>query len=72
MVGTVNASRADFEAAVKDLCYAELAWPGWLRQFLTHPVSGLENFREMMRLLTEEKNAIKVFVRVSELMSSVR
>ena len=65
MVGTVNASRADFEAGVKDLCYAELAWPGWLQQFLTPPVSGLENFREMIRLLTEEKSAIKVFVRIA-------
>jgi len=32
---------------------------------LTHPVDGLENFGEMIRLLTEEKCAIKVYVEVN-------
>lgn len=32
---------------------------------LTHPVHGLDNYAEMMRLLTKEMNAIKVFVEVA-------
>ncbi|MBI5853782.1 MAG: glucose dehydrogenase, partial [Nitrospirae bacterium] len=48
------------------LCRAELEFPGWLSKFLTHPVDGLEHYGEMMRLLTEEKGAIKVFVNVSK------
>ena len=66
MVGTVNANREYFEAGVYDLSRAELEFPGWLSKLLTHPVDGLDNFEEMMRLLTTEKNAIKVFVNVSK------
>ncbi len=43
---------------------AEAQYPGWLERLLTHPVRGLENYEEMMRLLREEKDAIKVFVEV--------
>jgi hypothetical protein len=32
---------------------------------LTHPVYGLDKYDEMIRLLTEEKGAIKVFVEVN-------
>ena len=67
MVGTVNANREYFEAGVYDLCRAELEYPGWLEKLLTHPVQGLENHAEMMRLLTEERRAIKVFVNVEEM-----
>jgi threonine dehydrogenase-like Zn-dependent dehydrogenase len=66
MVGTVNANREYFEAGTYDLSSAELAYPGWLSKLLTHPVDGLERYAEMMRLLTREKEAIKVYVRVSE------
>lgn len=65
MVGTVNANREYFEAGVYDLSRAELEYPGWLSKLLTHPVDGLAQYREMMRLLTQEKGAIKVFVNVS-------
>lgn len=64
MVGTVNANREYFEAGVYDLCRAELEYPGWLAKLLTHPVEGLENYHDMMRLLTQEKGAIKVYVNV--------
>ncbi len=63
-VGTVNANRAHFESGVRDMALAEARYPGWLRRLLTHPVRGLESYGEMMRLLTEEKRAIKVFVEV--------
>ena len=65
-VGSVNANREYFELGAKDLSQAELQYPGWLSKLLTHPVKGLENYQEMMRLLTEEKNAIKVFITVAK------
>ena len=66
VVGTVNANRRHFERGVQDVALAEAQYPGWLERLLTHPVRGLENYAEMMRLLTEEKSAIKVFVEVGE------
>ena len=63
-VGTVNANRSYFEAGVQDMALSEARYPGWLGRLLTHPVRGLENYAEMMRLLIEEKDAIKVFVEV--------
>ena len=38
MVGTVNASRADFVSGVNDLVKAEAFYPGWLNKLLTTPV----------------------------------
>jgi threonine dehydrogenase-like Zn-dependent dehydrogenase len=67
VVGTVNANREYFEMGVKDLSQAELQWPGWLSRLLTHPVKGLENYRDLMRTLTEAKGAIKVFCEVAGL-----
>jgi hypothetical protein len=40
-------------------------YPGWLERMLTHPVQGLDDYDEMIRLLTEERSAIKVFVEVN-------
>jgi threonine dehydrogenase-like Zn-dependent dehydrogenase len=65
LVGTVNASRDDFERGVRDLVAAEALYPGWLGRLLTTPVRGLENYAEMLRLLTEDKDAIKVYVEVN-------
>jgi threonine dehydrogenase-like Zn-dependent dehydrogenase len=67
MVGTVNANREYFEAGVYDLSRAELEFPGWLSKFLTHPVDGLKQYRQMMQLLTGAKGAIKVFVNVAQM-----
>ena len=61
----IYANREYFEAGVYDFARAELEFPGWLSQLLTHPVTGLENYQEMMSTLTMEKNAIKVFVNVT-------
>ena len=63
--GSVNANREYFETGVKDLSTAELQYPGWLLKLLTHPVKGLENYGEMIRLLTETKGAIKVYCQVA-------
>jgi threonine dehydrogenase-like Zn-dependent dehydrogenase len=68
-VGSVNASRADFERGVQDLAQAELTYPGWLARLLTHPVPGLEKYDELLKTLTTAKNAIKVFCEVGEMES---
>ena len=65
MVGTVNASPADFRSGVDDLIKAQALFPGWLDQLLTTPIHGLENYEEMIRALTEDAEAIKVFVEVN-------
>jgi threonine dehydrogenase-like Zn-dependent dehydrogenase len=64
-LGSVNASREDFERAVLDLSAAELSFPGWLSKLLTHPVKGLQNYAELIDKLTSAKGAIKVFCEVN-------
>ena len=63
--GSVNANREYFETGVKDLSTAELQYPGWLRKLLTHPVKGLENYTDLIRILTETKGSIKVYCDVA-------
>ena len=65
MVGTVNASPADFRSGVDDLIKAEALFPGWLQRLLTTPIRGLERYEEMLRALTEDPAAIKVYVEVA-------
>jgi glucose 1-dehydrogenase len=65
VVGTVNANREYFEAGVYDFARAELEFSGWLSKLLTHPVTGLDNYQEMMQTLTTERSAIKVYVDVA-------
>jgi glucose 1-dehydrogenase len=65
MVGSVNASPADFRSGVDDLIKAEALYPGWLAQLLTTPIRGLESYEEMIRALTEDRDAIKVYVEVN-------
>jgi threonine dehydrogenase-like Zn-dependent dehydrogenase len=66
MVGTVNANREYFELGVRDLAQAEAEYAGWLGRLLTHPVKGLENYRELFDKLTAAKGAIKVYCEVAE------
>ena len=66
MVGTVNASRSDFESGVRDLALAQARWPGWLSRLLTHPIEGLDNAPKALALLGAP-GAIKVYVEVSAL-----
>ena len=65
MVGTVNASPSDFRSGVDDLIKAEALFPGWLAKLLTTPIRGLERYDEMIRALTEDQDAIKVYVEVA-------
>jgi hypothetical protein len=48
MVGTVNANREYFELGVRDMAQAEAEYPCWLSRLLTHPVMGLDNYRELL------------------------
>jgi threonine dehydrogenase-like Zn-dependent dehydrogenase len=66
MVGTVNANREYFEAGVQHMAMAEAQYAGWLPRLLTHPVKGLERYRELIDLLTTARGAIKVFCEVAE------
>lgn len=67
MVGTVNANREYFEMGVKDMAQAEAEYSGWLERLLTHPVKGLENYRELFEQLSNGNGAIKVFCEVADL-----
>jgi len=64
MVGTVNANREYFEIGASDLAKGELEYPGWLSRLITHRVSGLENYRELLETLTKGRNVIKVVCEV--------
>lgn len=66
MVGTVNASRADFEAGVRDLAMAQSRWPGWVDKLLTHKIEGLDNAPKAIAILGTP-GVIKVFVEVAPL-----
>ena len=65
MVGSVNASRENFETGVRDMSQAEAEYPGWLRQLLTDPVRGLDNYRDLFERLQNPNGAIKIFCEVS-------
>jgi threonine dehydrogenase-like Zn-dependent dehydrogenase len=67
MVGTVNANREYFEMGVRDMAQAEAEYTGWMGRLLTHPVKGLENYKELFEKLITAKGAIKVFCEVAEL-----
>ena len=65
MVGSVNASRENFETGVRDMSQAEAEYPGWLRQLLTHPVRGLESYAELFERLQNPDGAIKIYCEVA-------
>ncbi|HSF04167.1 MAG TPA: glucose 1-dehydrogenase [Methylomirabilota bacterium] len=67
MVGTVNANREYFELGVRDMAQAEAEYAGWLGRLLTHPVKGLESYRELLDTLTTARGAIKVYCEVADL-----
>ncbi len=66
LLGSVNANREHFEMGIRDLALGEMMYPGVLQKILTHPVNGLDNYKEMMRLLVEDNSALKVYVNVAD------
>lgn len=65
MVGTVNASRDNFETGVGDMAKAESEYPGWLSRLLTHPVHSLDNYAELFQHLDHPNGAIKIYCEVA-------
>jgi threonine dehydrogenase-like Zn-dependent dehydrogenase len=66
LVGSVNANVRHFEAGIADLALGEVTYPGVIERILTHPVDGLDSYREMMRLLVDDNAALKVYLNVAE------
>lgn len=66
LVGSVNANFRHFESGISDLALGEVTYPGVIQKILTNPVDGLDNYAEMMRLLVDDKDALKVYVNVAE------
>jgi len=66
LLGSVNANRTHFEAGIADLALGEVMYPGVAQRILTNPVDGLENYQELMRLLVEDKQALKVYMNVAQ------
>lgn len=64
LVSSVNGNRRHFELGIQALAHGEATFPGVTQRILTHPIAGLENYAEMMRLL-EDKAALKVYCEVS-------
>ncbi|QDS92637.1 Alcohol dehydrogenase [Roseimaritima multifibrata] len=66
LLGSVNANRDHFEMGIRDLALGEMMFPGVIEKILTSPVDGLDQYKEMMRLLVEDDDALKVYVNVAE------
>jgi len=66
-VGTVNAAPAHYRAAVHDMTLAEALYPGWLSRLLTHPVRGLDNYKQAFDLLNGREPVIKAYIDVAPL-----
>lgn len=66
LLGTVNGNRRHFEQGLADLALAEVMYPGVTERILTHPVKGFERHEEIMRLLVDDRSALKVFVEIAE------
>ena len=64
-VGTVNAAQEHYRAAAQDMTLAEAMYPGWLARLLTHPVQGLDNYRQAFDLLDGQEHPIKIFIEVA-------
>jgi threonine dehydrogenase-like Zn-dependent dehydrogenase len=66
LLGSVNANREHFEMGIRDLALGEMMFPGVTEKILTNKVDGLDNYPEMMRLLVEDADALKVYVEVAK------
>jgi threonine dehydrogenase-like Zn-dependent dehydrogenase len=67
MVGSVNGNREYFEAAIRDLAMAEAQYPCWVARLLTHPIDGLDNYRQLIETLTSGKSVIKAYCDIAPL-----
>ena len=58
-------ARAVVAQAFNTLALGEVMYPGVVQKILTNAVDGLDNYQELMRLLVEEKSALKVYMNVA-------
>jgi threonine dehydrogenase-like Zn-dependent dehydrogenase len=68
MFGTVNAHRGYFEMGVQDFALAEATYGGWLSKLLTNPVEGLDRWQDLMHQLISDRNAVKVYMKVKNVL----
>ena len=66
LLGSVNSNNRHFEDGIKELALGEAMYPGVTERILTNPVDGLDNFAEAIRMLMEDKEALKVYFNVAE------
>ena len=66
LLGSVNANREHFEMGIKDLAMGEMTYPGVIEQILTNPIEGLDNYKQMMDLLTQDRPPLKVYMNVAD------
>lgn len=62
-VGSVNANRRHFAAAVDHLSVIQGRWPGWLERFLTRTVP-LDRYRDALERSSDD---VKVAIELEEL-----
>lgn len=62
MFGTVNGHREYFEMGIAHFSESEAEYRGWLSKLLSHPIDGLDNYKELLRILFEEKGCTKAFL----------
>lgn len=70
LLGSVNGNARHFEMGIADLALGSATFPGVIERILTHPVEGLDQYEEMIRLLVEDASALKVFVNVAHDLAS--
>lgn len=68
LLGTVNADRGNFEAAVRALEEAENRWPGWLSRLITRRVS----LRDYRQALDRGSDDVKVVIDIDSAKRSRR
>lgn len=67
MFGSVNAGKEHFAEGVRDLTQCQSLYPGWLDKILTHPIDGIDNFRQMFDLLNNgAPGMVKTFCEISK------
>lgn len=66
LVGSVNGNRSHFELGIEYLALGEATYPGVTEKILTTPVKGFENYEELVRLLVEDRSALKVYLDIAD------
>lgn len=66
LVGSVNGNRHHFAQGLADLALGEATFPGVTERILTNPIDGYDDPAEIMKQLTEDRSALKVYVNVAD------